>query len=463
MSEGVEVPTHWQPGSVIAGRFRVVRVLGVGGMGAVLEAENVTLGQRVALKVLRRELVHDREAHARLDQEARVVSQLVTDHVARVHDLGKTEHGEPFIVMELLAGRTLDDIIEAPASLTVAAAVDLVCEACVGVAVAHRAGMVHRDIKPGNLFVAERSDGSNVVKVLDFGLTKVTRSDTLRLTTSASVFGTPLYMSPEQIMSSKRVDARTDQHAMAMVLFELLTKRPPYYDDSPTAVTVMIATHPVPSLAAYRPEVPPLLDAIVGKALSKAPDERFQDIALFALALAQFGTARADAAAKRAAAALDRSAVAPQVPLASTRTPETVAGLSTRSAETRRRSATPIALVVAGAVVIVALGTVITYRLTGASPGPDPASAARSSPEAAAPAPSPGAPALDPDAISPASAEPAPPPSSASSSGVASAAPSASVSSPSPPAKPRPASPPRPTAQPTAQPGEYIPKYTPKK
>jgi serine/threonine-protein kinase len=366
---------------VLAGRFRVVRVLGIGGMGAVLEAENVALGQRIALKVLRRELLGDKEAHSRLDQEARVVSQLVTDHVARVHDLGKTEQGEPFIVMELLNGRNLDALIEAPEPIPIARAVDLVCEGCVGLAVAHAAGMVHRDIKPGNLFVAERVDGSDIVKVLDFGLIKVTRSDVLRLTTSATVFGTPLYMSPEQIMSSKNVDARTDQHAMAMVLFELLTKNPPYYDETPTAVTVKIATSPAPSVRTLRPDVPPGLDAVLLKAFSKAPADRFEDIALFALAIAPYGTVRADAAAKRAAAALNRPPIAPTVAPIETaatvvaRSQETVTGLSTkRRLETQSRTRMSAFAIAAAALVGVG-ATAFAFKWFGApaaSPKGDP-------------------------------------------------------------------------------------------
>ncbi|NUO52253.1 MAG: serine/threonine protein kinase [Polyangiaceae bacterium] len=472
MSEEPELPSHWQPGTVLAGRFRVIRVLGIGGMGAVLEAENVALGQRIALKVLRRELLGDKEAHSRLDQEARVVSQLVTDHVARVHDLGKTEQGEPFIVMELLAGRNLDALIEAPQPIQIARAVDVVCEACVGLAVAHAAGMVHRDIKPGNLFVAERVDGSDIVKVLDFGLIKVTRSDVLRLTTSATVFGTPLYMSPEQIMSSKNVDARTDQHAMAMVLFELLTKNPPYYDETPTAVTVKIATLPPPSSRTLRPEVPPGLDAVLLKGLAKAPADRFEDIALFALALAPYGTVRADAAAKRAAAALNRPPIAPVVQPIETaatvhaRSQETVTGLSTkRKLETQSRARFSVFAIAAAALVGIG-ATAFAFKWFGppGSPKSDPhvAAAGTTSQTTATPIGS-------TDVVGEASAktpiEVVPSSSAVAAPASASAEPTASAA----PAKPAAAGGKRPqgggtttakpTATPTAAPGEFIPKY----
>jgi serine/threonine-protein kinase len=455
-----ELPINWRPGSVIAGRFRVLRVLGIGGMGAVLEAENTSLGQRIALKVLRRELVGSREAQVRFDQEARAVSQLHTDHVARVHDLGKTEENEPFIVMELLDGYTLDTPIDSPEQTPISLAIDLAAEACVGLAVAHAAGMVHRDIKPGNLFVTRRADGSEIVKVLDFGLIKITKSDQLRLTSSATVFGTPLYMSPEQIMSSTKVDARTDQHAMAMVLFELLTKQPPYYDESPTAVTVKIATLAPPSLRALRPDAPAQLDAILVKALAKAPEQRFEDIACFALAIAPFGTERAQSAARKAAAALNRPAVVPEVtlPTSAVTGTETVSGLSTMRRLDVKRSRRFGVVAVGAAALLGVGGAVLGYGLMTA-----PSSGSRSGdPTAAVPeaSPVPTAEATDtPSAMEPRIEPSAPPPTPSASS----PAPSASVES-APPItagkpKPRPPSPSAgpPTAAPTST--EFIPVY----
>jgi serine/threonine-protein kinase len=437
-------------------------------MGAVFEAENVALGQRVALKVLHSQLVRDADAQARFDQEAKVVSQLQTEHVVRVSDLGRTEQGEPYIVMELLAGRNLDAIIEAPELLPISYAVDLAAEAAVGLAFAHRLGLVHRDIKPGNLFETDRGDGTTIVKVLDFGLTKVTRSDMLRLTTSATVFGTPLYMSPEQIMSSKNVDARTDQHALALVLYELITKMSPFYDETPTAVTVKIATQPPAPMSSIRRDVPPGLDAIVMKALAKKPDDRFEDVAAFALAIAQFGTARADAAAKRAAAALNRPAVVPVVPAVtsfSARTPETSAPWTTRrKREAKARSRVLPAAIVGGAIVLAAGGLgYVGLRGTGGAPratsvaarAPEPSgTAAAAVTEVVAPPPT-----VSPAASAPAASSAGAEPSASASSSVA---PTALPAVQARPAGPRPVKSAAPVPTATSG-GEYIPKYTPKK
>ncbi|MCC6551714.1 MAG: serine/threonine protein kinase [Polyangiaceae bacterium] len=284
-------------GAVIAGKYRVERVLGQGGMGIVIEATHVALGQRVAMKLLAGEGQRSPEALARFIREGQIAARLPAEHVARVTDVGQTEQGEPFLVMEFLDGRDLAAELAARGRMPVEEAVSLILQACEGVAEAHALGLVHRDIKPANLFLTRRRDGSPRVKVLDFGLTKVPWRGNDALTQTAANFGTPLYMSPEQIQSAKHVDARTDQHALAMVLFELLTERPPYIAESATALTVAIATQPPPSARALRPEVPEPLDAAIRRALGKWPDERFPDLAGFAAALAPFGGAQGQAAA----------------------------------------------------------------------------------------------------------------------------------------------------------------------
>lgn len=436
-------------------------------MGAVVEAENVALGQRVAIKVLRHELVNNREAQARFDREAKVVSQLVTENVVRVHDLGRTEHDEPFIVMELLSGRTLEELIDAPAQLSIEHAVDLVCEACVGLAVAHAAGVVHRDIKPSNLFEAKRSDGTTVVKVLDFGVTKITRADTMKLTQTSSVFGTPLYMSPEQIMSSKLVDAHTDQHAMGVVLFELLTKQVPYYDEQPTAVTVKIATLAPPRLRELRADIPQRLDAAVRRALAKMPGERFSDIAAFAEAISNFGTERAKIAAARAAQALGRASL-PAVLAESLTPPPLAASASEPVVAPPASRRTALVAGVGVALLALALGAfALSTRSSGVSATSEPAASG----------PSEAAPDTSSEPRTPAEAQAAPPaaPSaepSPSAAPLVSGAPEATASAaatarPQPTARPRPPSTTKPsaTAKSTATGGgEFIPNYgAPKK
>jgi serine/threonine-protein kinase len=275
---------------VIGGKYRVERVLGEGGMGVVVAATHVTLGTKVALKVLRVEAGASPELVARFEREGQAAARLTCEHVARVIDMGK-DRGAPYLVMEMLVGRDLADEIAARGALPVAEAVELVMQASVGLAAAHASGLVHRDIKPANLFVTRRPTGAPVVKVLDFGLSKVENAH-IELTSSATSFGTPQYMSPEQTRSSKHVDARTDQHALALVLFELATGKRAFDAPSPTAVLVDIAVKIAPRARSILREIPQGLDDALARALSKQPDERFADLAAFAAALAPFAGPR---------------------------------------------------------------------------------------------------------------------------------------------------------------------------
>ncbi len=300
------------PGTVIDGKYRVERILGRGGMGVVLEATHLALGKRVAIKLLHADAA-DEQARQRFAREARIAAQLPDEHIAAVTDFGQTAAGEPYLVMELLGGRDLEQELKARGPLPVAEAVDLLLQACEGVADAHAAGLVHRDLKPSNLFLARRRDGSALVKVLDFGLSKVTAEGRDNLTATESAFGTPQYMSPEQIRSAKYVDARTDQHALAMILYEILAGRPPYVAESVTGLYVVISTAAAPSLRALRPEAPAGLDAAIARALAKGPDDRFPDVGAFAAALAPFGGPGAPASLRRVETAFGRGA-APAAP-----------------------------------------------------------------------------------------------------------------------------------------------------
>jgi serine/threonine protein kinase len=307
-------PVTIEPGTVVDGKFRVERLLGHGGMGLVLEATHLSLGKRVALKVLRADAVSV-ETRERFAREARAAAQLPDEHIAQVSDFGETSAGEPYLVMELLTGSDLEHEIKARGPLPIAEAVDLALQACEGVADAHAAGLVHRDLKPSNLFLVRRRDGSPLVKVLDFGLSKVMAESTLTATESS--FGTPQYMSPEQIRSAKYVDARSDQHALAMILYELASGRRPYAAESVTGLYVVICTaEPVP-MRSHLPDVPPALEAAVLRALAKSADDRFRDLGDFAAAIAPFGGPGAAASAARVAATFGREAPPPALPLPS--------------------------------------------------------------------------------------------------------------------------------------------------
>jgi serine/threonine-protein kinase len=281
---------HLRPGFVVGGKYRVERVLGTGGMAVVVEATHVTLGRRVAIKVLQGDSSRAADVASRFHREAQIAAQLPGEHIARVSDVGITEAGEPYLVMELLVGRDLDAELRARGALPVTEAVDYLLQACEGVAEAHAAGLVHRDLKPGNLFLTRRRDGTPVIKVLDFGISKAAPGQgDQSLTKTTSTFGTPLYMSPEQVQSAKHVDGRSDQHALGAILYALLTGSPPYQGESLTALAVIIATQAPRPIREQRAEIPPPLEAAVFRALAKSPAHRFPDLAGFAAAIAPFG------------------------------------------------------------------------------------------------------------------------------------------------------------------------------
>ncbi len=277
-------------GAVLMGKYRVEREIGSGGMGVVVEATHLGLDQRVAIKLLNPELVESPEIIGRFLREARIAATLPADHIARATDVGQTEAGVPYLVMELLSGHDLAVELERAGRFDVTRAVSLVLEACEGVADAHAVGLVHRDLKPANLFLSQRGSRPPIVKVLDFGLSKEPkRNESVSLTQDGSVFGTPQYMSPEQVLSTKDVDARSDQHALAMVLFEALTGRTPYEGTTVNQLIVAIATARPPRVRELRGDVPAGLDEAVARALAKKPEDRFPTLAGFARAIAPFG------------------------------------------------------------------------------------------------------------------------------------------------------------------------------
>ncbi len=288
------------PGSFIAGKYRVERTLGTGGMAVVVEAVHVVLGQRVAIKILHESASRSPALIERFRQEAQIAAQLPGEHIVRVTDIGQTERGEPFLVMELLVGRDLEGELAVRRWLPREEAVDLLLQACEGVAEAHAAGLVHRDLKPANLFLTRRRDGSPHVKVLDFGISKLlNREESLSLTQTTHHFGTPLYMSPEQVESVKHVDARSDQHSLGAILYTMLAGRPPYVAPTLTAISVLIATQNPPSLKGMRPDIPDGLEAAIMQAIAKKPEHRFADLGAFAEALAPFGGEGAYACVRR--------------------------------------------------------------------------------------------------------------------------------------------------------------------
>ena len=278
-------------GDVLAAKYRVERVLGSGGMGVVVEATHLQLDQRVALKFMTSELRDNESVLRRFEREARAAARLDGEHIARVFDFGELPDGAPYIVMEYLEGEDLSLMLDRESTLPVQRAIDLALQACVGVAEAHAAGIVHRDIKPANLFLARRKDGRTVLKVLDFGISKLTYgAQEAHLTQGHGTIGSPMYMSPEQIESLRSVDYRTDIWSLGAVVYELLTGYPPFVADVPAKVYVKVLTEDPKPLSEIRDDVPLGLEGAVQRALAKDLTNRHPTIADFAQALAPFGS-----------------------------------------------------------------------------------------------------------------------------------------------------------------------------
>ena len=376
---------HVQVGQLIAGKYRVEKTIGRGGMGVVVVALHEQLDQRVALKFLTDDAYQQPEAVARFVREARAAVQIQSEHGARVMDVGTLDDGAPYMVMEYLRGSDLKQLSHQRGPLPVTEAVDYVLQACKAVAEAHALGIAHRDLKPANLFLTRRPDGSPLVKVLDFGISKsllpADRSSQMQMTASAAIMGSPQYMSPEQIRSSKNVDARTDIWALGTILHELLTGSPAYDADTVPGLLAMIVADPPAPLGALRPDLPPGLEAIVLRCMQKNREQRFSSIADLAWSLERFASNETRPLARRIARARAQSAPAVDASLAAP--PSFGWGPSNRGGQTHgtwehsggRREDTPLHLrlgvQLGAAVVLLGLGLLIWLFATPSGSPPD--------------------------------------------------------------------------------------------
>lgn len=285
-------------GDLVAGKYRVERILGEGGMGVVVAAKHEELGQRVAIKVLRPELAGFEGALERFLREARAAARLESDHVARVFDVGKIGDDCAYMVMEYLEGQDLEQMLAYRGRLNVEETVDYVLEAIEAISHAHAAGMVHRDIKPSNLFLAEKAGGSRRIKVLDFGISKTEASlgvggQSTTLTSPQALLGSPAYMAPEQIRSSKTVDQRADIWSLGVILYELLSGISPFAGESVGETFARVIDGAPEPLQKLRDDLPPPIVAVVEKCLQSNKDRRFANVADLAEALAPFASVRA--------------------------------------------------------------------------------------------------------------------------------------------------------------------------
>lgn len=258
-------------------------------MGVVFEAEHLRLRQSVALKFLKADVLVMPDAVERFEREARASCRMRGPHVVHVLDVDTDEDGRPFMVMELLRGRDLEAELTARGALPIQEAVDVVLQACAAAAAAHAAGIVHRDLKPSNLFLSEEA-GGRVVKVLDFGISKIARDAEPAVTSTSVTVGTPLYMSPEQVRSSRDVDGRTDIWSLGVILYELIAGDPPFLGTTTAAIAAIVADA-TPSLRDVRPEVPEELERAIMTALAKCPEDRFPTAEAFGASLLPFASA----------------------------------------------------------------------------------------------------------------------------------------------------------------------------
>jgi eukaryotic-like serine/threonine-protein kinase len=381
----------YEPGSLLAGKYRVERALGQGGMGTVVAARHEQLGQRVAVKFLLPALCEQEGVVARFVREARAAVQISSEHVARVIDVGKLENGAPYMVMEYLEGHDLSTEIDKHKKLPVSKAAEYVLQACEAVAEAHRLGIVHRDLKPGNLFLTHRADGSPLVKVLDFGISKLTADNSIEeanLTKTQTMLGSPLYASPEQLRDSRSVDHRTDIWALGAIFYELVTGDTPFTADTLTGLLATIITESHTPLSAHLDgPLPDGLEEVINHCLAKDRNDRYDDVGQLARALVPFAPRRARISAERVtrvlgsldelppsiappALAAATASLGPAKPGESTTGPVSSEAMTAGGSEPRRASRTVLWAGGAGAVALIGVVAFALHGHHGAAAAP---------------------------------------------------------------------------------------------
>ena len=274
------------PGAILVGRYRLEEIVGYGGMGSVWRAVHMGLGEHVAVKLVSANFVQSQEALRRFDTEAKAAARIRSRHVPQVFDNGVLEDGTPFLVMELLQGESLAARVHRLGPIPIHEAAGILDQCCRALARAHSLGIVHRDIKPENIFLAQSVDDDGyVVKVLDFGIAKVTTGltdDGRSSTRTGTLLGTPLYMSPEQARGLRGIDARTDLYSLGLVTYTMLTGRLPFSGVTLGDLLLQICAEPLPSLRAAAPSLPSAVDEWFQKACGRLPEERFPTAAALA-------------------------------------------------------------------------------------------------------------------------------------------------------------------------------------
>jgi eukaryotic-like serine/threonine-protein kinase len=376
-------------GAVLDGSYRVEKLLGEGGMGAVYHATQLRLDKPVAVKVMARELSAAAEAFARFRREALVTSNLGHPNIVQVFDFSTTTTGEPYLVMEFLDGEDLDHRLRRERRLSPSVALHIVKQVGAALMATHGKGIVHRDLKPANIYLLEAAGAGDFVKVLDFGISKV-RSATTKLTRTSSIMGTPGYMSPEQAQGRvEDIDERTDQWALACITWECLAGEAPFQGESPLATLYQVVNQPPPSLVAKVPGLPARVEEVLLRALAKKKDDRFANVGDFVAAL-EAAVTRATVGVRASSAPAERGSVelrSEERPVSATTIGQTVGEMSQEigTAPAHRRG---WVWAVVGAAALLLIGLLALLR---SGPAAQPVTATPAPIPVTAPAPTPAA------------------------------------------------------------------------
>ncbi len=387
-----------EPGQVIEGKYRILRLLGEGGMGAVYEGENTAIQRKVAIKILHAAVAGNSDAVSRFEKEAQAAGRIGSDHITEVLDLGTLPNGDRFMVMEYLDGTTLSGRIQARGRLTPQECAPILVQLLEGLGAAHDAGIIHRDLKPDNVFLLKSKAGrKDFVKILDFGISKFNQlagDSGMSMTRTGSVMGTPYYMSPEQAKGAKEIDARSDLYSVGVIVFESITGQVPFNADTFNELIFKIVLETAPPPETLVPDLDPGFSNLVKRSMAREQGQRFQSAAEFQAAVVEWMQTGNVPLFEESLTTVGRGAMgshggAPATPAPWSQT-------STGDAPAPKKSSAGLVVgIAAAAVVVLAGGGFLAMKMGGGDSAPaapaatsaEPAKTAEPAPSATTPAP----------------------------------------------------------------------------